>query len=131
MTKNFEISYLLDFYGPMLTDKQRDIAEMYYYEDLSLAEIAEATGISRQGVRDAIKRSEMIVTEMENKVGFAKWYSRTYEKLAEIEDRAVTIQNSNKSFLQNEVVGKAAAEIIEFVNELSPERYSTGSDEVL
>ena len=131
MTKNFEISYLLDFYGPMLTEKQRDIAEMYYYEDLSLAEIAEATGITRQGVRDAIKRSEEVVTEMEEKVGFARWYSKTYKKLAQIEEDAQTIKRSNSSFLQNEVVGQAAADIIECVSELSPEKYSPGTDEDL
>ena len=58
MAKNLEISFLLDFYGDMLTEKQRDVIEYYYNEDLSLSEIAENQGISRQGVRDAIKRSK-------------------------------------------------------------------------
>ena len=47
MAKNLEISFLLDFYGDMLTDKQRDVVELYYNEDLSLAEIAEQLGVSR------------------------------------------------------------------------------------
>ncbi len=49
MAKNLEISYLLDFYGDVLTDKQRDVMEQYYNDDLSLAEIAENFGITRQG----------------------------------------------------------------------------------
>ena len=52
--KNLAYSVLLDFYGPVLTDKQRVILTEYYDEDLSLAEIAENLGITRQGVRDAI-----------------------------------------------------------------------------
>ena len=55
MSKNMEISFLLDFYGDMLTEKQRSMVDYYYNEDLSLAEIAENEGITRQGVRDSIK----------------------------------------------------------------------------
>ena len=58
VTKNLEISYLLDFYGDVLTEKQRDVMEQYYNDDLSLSEIADNFGITRQGVRDAIKRGE-------------------------------------------------------------------------
>ena len=58
MAKNLEVSFLLDFYGEMLTKKQHDFLVYYYDEDLSLSEIAENEGITRQGVRDAIKRAE-------------------------------------------------------------------------
>ena len=58
MAKNLEISFLLDFYGSMLTEKQRIMIEYYYNDDLSLAEIADNEGITRQGVRDIIKRAE-------------------------------------------------------------------------
>ena len=64
MAKNLEISYLLDFYGDVLTDKQRDVMEQYYNDDFSLSEIAENFGISRQGVRDAIKRGETTMLEL-------------------------------------------------------------------
>lgn len=53
MAKNLEVSFLLDFYGEMLTQKQHDFLVYYYDEDLSLSEIAENEGITRQGVRDA------------------------------------------------------------------------------
>ena len=58
MAKDLRITFLLDFYGDMLTEKQREVVECYYNEDLSLAEIAEEKGITRQGVRDGIKRAE-------------------------------------------------------------------------
>ena len=58
MAKNLEIAVLLDLYGDMLTEKQRDFLGYYYNDDLSLSEIAENEGITRQGVRDAIKRAE-------------------------------------------------------------------------
>ena len=58
MAKDLEISFLLDFYGDMLTEKQREVIEFYYNEDLSLSEIADNEGITRQGVRDSIKRAE-------------------------------------------------------------------------
>ena len=72
MAKNLEISFLLDFYGDMLTDKQRDVVELYYNEDLSLAEIAAHSGITRQGVRDSIKRAEGQLLEYE---GGCTWQS--------------------------------------------------------
>ena len=67
--KNLAYSVLLDFYGPVLTDKQRVILTEYYNEDLSLAEIAENLGITRQGVRDAIKHGEAALDELEQKLG--------------------------------------------------------------
>lgn len=70
VAKNFEvINVLLDFYGDMLTEKQRAFIEYYYNDDLSLAEIAENEGITRQGVRDAIKRAEGQLYEMESRLG--------------------------------------------------------------
>lgn len=72
MAKDLSISLLLDIYAPVLTDKQREVIELYYYEDLSLAEIAENCGITRQGVRDSIKRGEFAMKDLEHKLGFAK-----------------------------------------------------------
>ncbi len=65
VAKNLEISLLLDFYGDMLTEKQRNVVELYYNEDLSLSEIAAHSRITRQGVRDSIKRAEGILLDLE------------------------------------------------------------------
>lgn len=72
MAKNLDYAMLLDFYGDLLTEKQRDIMQLYYYEDLSLSEIAENESISRQGVHDAIKHAEQYLDEFEEKVGFVR-----------------------------------------------------------
>ena len=70
--KNLQIGYLLDFYGDILPERKRSVMDMYYNEDLSLAEIAAEIGISRQGVRDIIKKSEEELFFYEQKLGLAK-----------------------------------------------------------
>ena len=65
----YRMALLYDFYGDMLTDRQKEFYDLYYNEDLSLAEIAENYGITRQGVRDVIVRAEAILTELEDKTG--------------------------------------------------------------
>ena len=67
--KNLEINYLLDFYGEVLNDRKRGVLELYYNEDYSLSEIADEIGISRQGVRDIIKKSEDELLYLEEKLG--------------------------------------------------------------
>lgn len=75
------VAMLYDFYGDMLTEKQAQAIELYYNEDLSLAEIAEPLGISRQGVRDNIKRGEKQLRELEEKLGLVKRFMQIGEKL--------------------------------------------------
>ena len=72
MAKDMNISLLFDFYGEILTEKQQDVIDYYYNDDLSLAEISEHLGITRQGVCDSIKRAEATLTKMEEKLGLAK-----------------------------------------------------------
>ncbi len=71
MAKDMEMAWLFDFYGDMLTEKQRQVVELYYEEDLSLAEIAENQHITRQGVRDSLKRAEAQMLEMEERLQLA------------------------------------------------------------
>ena len=68
MSKNLGISNLLDFYGEILSEKQREAIEFYYNDDLSLSEIAQNQGISKQGVRDTIIRAENQLVFMEEKL---------------------------------------------------------------
>ncbi|MCH5210059.1 MAG: DNA-binding protein [Oscillospiraceae bacterium] len=72
MPKDLNITILLDVYGQLLTEKQRFAIDMYYNEDLSLAEIAEEIDISRQGVRDSIKQGEKHLVEYEEQLGIVK-----------------------------------------------------------
>ena len=76
--KNLNIGYLLDFYGEVLTDRKKDALDAYYNNDMSLAEIAEDMGISRQGVRDIIKKSEEELLFYEEIVTNPKIFRRGY-----------------------------------------------------
>lgn len=67
--KDLNLPIYYDFYGEFLTEKQARFFEMYYNDDMSLAEIAEESGISRQGVRDALERAKKKMHDMENKLG--------------------------------------------------------------
>ncbi|MBE6883571.1 MAG: DNA-binding protein [Ruminococcaceae bacterium] len=82
--KNLKLSVLYDFYGNVLTEKQQEVFELYYSEDLSLAEIAEHTGITRQGVRDSIKHAEAALIEMEEKLCLLDKAKKLQEGLDEI-----------------------------------------------
>ena len=72
MEKNVEISVLCQIYGKVLTEKQYEIINDYYNNDLSLSEIAENNGITRQAVRDIIKKSENKLYELEEKISLMK-----------------------------------------------------------
>lgn len=103
MAKNLDITVYLDFYGEMLTDKQREYLDYYYNDDLSLSEIANnipfgEKGRSRQAVRDVIKRAEIQLIDMENKLGLVKRFEKMQEGLDEIIDCAETINKCNLNF---------------------------------
>lgn len=70
--QTYRMTMLFDFYGELLTQRQREFFDLYYNEDLSLAEIAENAGISRQGVRDVIVRAEAAMQEVEDKTGIIR-----------------------------------------------------------
>ena len=71
-TKDMNIGFLLDFYGDVLKERRKDALDFYYNNDMSLSEIAEEMGISRQGVRDLIKKAEEELLFYEEKLGLAK-----------------------------------------------------------
>lgn len=85
MSKDLSISVLMDFYGELLTEKQRDSLELYYDRDCSLAEIAEDMDISRQGVRDFIKRGEKQLYEFEEKLEMVKKYNNISRNISKLE----------------------------------------------
>ena len=80
MDKNVEICLLLDFYGNLLTDRQKEIMTLYYEDNLSLTEVACELSISKQGVSDSIKRSEKILYETEEKLQLLKQHLANEKK---------------------------------------------------
>ena len=84
----YRMALLFDFYGEMLTSRQKEFYDLYYNEDLSLSEIAENYDMSRQGVRDAIVRAEAALEELEEKTGIVKGFQEQKHQRAEIESLA-------------------------------------------
>ena len=84
----YRMAILFDFYGDLLTERQREFYYLYYNEDLSLAEIAENYGISRQGVRDVIVRAEAAMTEIEDKTHIIRRFQQSRQAIAAISQAA-------------------------------------------
>ena len=119
MAKDLRITFLLDFYGEMLTEKQRDVVELYYNEDLSLSEIAAHSQITRQGVRDSIKRAEGILLGLEERLGLAKRFRRIQEGLDLIIRDARDIRNYNDRFGTFREITDKTNEIIEIASTIN------------
>lgn len=81
LLRKVDIDWLLTIYGAMLTDKQRDIATLYFEEDLSLAEIAQQEGVSRQSVHDTLQRVEKQLRTWEEKLGMRSRLTRVQNSL--------------------------------------------------
>ena len=119
MAKDLKISFLLDFYGEMLTQKQREVIEYYYNDDLSLAEIADNEGITRQGVRDSIKRAETQLLEMEERLGLARRFREMQAGLEQITKAAQEILDCNKRFTYSRDIHERALLIRDTANRLN------------
>ena len=95
---------LYDFYGELLTEKQQEVIELYYNEDLSLAEIAQHSGITRQGVRDSIKRAENQLLVLEEQLGLSKRFSDINKILDSILENTQEINRLNdRIFLSKDI----------------------------
>ena len=103
------IGFLLDFYGDVLNERRRDALDFYYNNDMSLSEIAEEMGISRQGVRDLIKKAEEELFFYEEKLGLAKKFESAQKHaekaLALCESKATTEEIESEIKLLLETVG--------------------------
>lgn len=91
MEKNIEVSLLLDFYGELLKPGVRQTIDLYYNDDLSLSEVAQQCGITRQGVRDSVKRGEARLYEFESKLGLMQRFRQVESGLDEIASLALQI----------------------------------------
>lgn len=111
VAKNLDVVLLADFYGEMLTDNQRKFIEYYYSDDLSLSEIAQNEGITRQGVRDAVKRAETQLYDMEKKLGFAERARKITEALDIVMENIEEINKYNMNISLSREVNDAVVNI--------------------
>ena len=109
--QTYRMTMRFDFYGEVLTPRQKEFFDLYYNEDLSLAEIAENYGISRQGVRDVIVRAEAIMTDLEDKTGLMKRFMLMQQQVQAILDAAEKIQTVNYRQYDNPELARLADEI--------------------
>lgn len=93
MAKELKYVMLLDCYGDLLTEHQRSVMELYYCEDLSLAEIGTPLGITRQAVMSLIKRTENILLNYEEKLGFAERLGKMRDCFSRISSAADNIND--------------------------------------
>ena len=93
MEKHVELGYLLSFYGAVLTERQKKLMEQSVNDDFSLREIAEREHISRQGVRDSLKRAEEQLYFLEEKIGALRRYQALMSALEDTERRVKELSN--------------------------------------
>lgn len=118
----YRMAMLFDFYGDLLTDRQKEFYDLYYNEDLSLAEIAENYGISRQGVRDVIVRAEASMTEIEDKTHLIRRFYRMQEELTAIDAAADRLLSASaQGRLTEDLAEEIAALIKENTTKLKQE----------
>jgi len=103
MEKIVEQGLLYDFYGELLTEHQRQIYEDVVFNDMSLSEIAEEQGISRQGVYDLVKRCDKILSGYEEKLKLVEKFNRTKKMVEEIKQLAVQYKQSGESSLIDKI----------------------------
>lgn len=89
-------SLLYDFYGALLTEKQASVMALYHEENLSLSEIAQEFGISRQAVHDTLKKAELALADYEAKLKLVDKLMKTEEAIAKIEDEIATLEQAAK-----------------------------------
>ncbi len=119
--KNLQFSLLIDFYGNILAPKMRDALELYYNEDLSLSEIAQHMQITRQGVRDNIKRGEQFLTETEEHLGFFKRYYGLEDDMSQIRNLAMNIRDFNNRHNKTAEINQFAEEIVSIASKFEEE----------
>jgi len=114
--KIVQIALLFDFYGQLLTEKQIEIIDLYYSNDLSLSEISEQLGISRQGVYDTLKRAEKTLFEYEDKLGLVNRFLQQKDSLSHIKvllDKLLETEENDVERIKNKI-----AEIKNYIEKL-------------
>lgn len=104
--QTYPMTMLYDFYGELLTERQKEFFDLYYNEDYSLAEIAEIAGISRQGVRDVIVRAQSQMQEIEDKTGIVQRFEQRREHLDRIEESIRELRDLNLRLYEDRNVAR-------------------------
>ena len=112
------MTMLYDFYGETLSEKQKDFFDLYYNGDLSLGEIAENSGITRQGVRDVILRATETLERMEEKLGLVALHGVLQKQVKEIRQKALDIEGTNAKGYGNPSIREDAQKIVSLTEEL-------------
>ena len=124
--QTYRMTMLFDFYGELLTERQKEFFDLYYNEDLSLSEIAENSGISRQGVRDVIVRAEAAMQEVEDKTGLIRRYMQMQSHIAAIESAAAEIKTINYRQYEDPRIDRLA----DAIHEAAAALRESGSEEL-
>lgn len=101
MEKNIKISILCDIYGSLLTDKQKDVLDLYYNDNLSLSEIADEIGITRQAVRDAIVKAEKKLFSFEENLKLMEKMKNQKEIVENLKNIQNEVSNTIKQEIEN------------------------------
>jgi predicted DNA-binding protein YlxM (UPF0122 family) len=105
------LNLLYDSYGELLTKKQREIFELYYFNDLSLGEIAEHYGITRQGVHDIIRRSQVILNQYEKKLGIVRKFTNIESRVEKVLEDIKKLEHHEISTEQKQMLRKIYKDI--------------------
>ncbi|MBQ2614393.1 MAG: HTH domain-containing protein [Clostridia bacterium] len=119
MERNVEIGLLFSIYRNMLTERQAESVDLYYNEDLSLSEISEHMGITRQGVRDNIKRAESTLFDVEKRLGLAKRFLDIKEDLRRIDDIIREIEQSPNIMYLSDDIKRKINQILHIIGEMN------------
>lgn len=117
----YRMAMLYDFYGDLLTERQKEFYDLYYNDDLSLAEIAENYDITRQGVRDIIVRAERALEDIEEKTGLIQRYHRTRATTAALKEICTQMQELNQARLKNRELDSLCSQFSAAIDDLERE----------
>lgn len=113
MNERVKLNYLLDFYGPLLTDHRRELLRLYCEEDLSLQEIADQMAITRQGVSDAVNKARRQLDDYERKLGLVARYQALIEEARSGLEALNAVSDAGKSIPAIESAKRALDNILQ------------------
>jgi predicted DNA-binding protein YlxM (UPF0122 family) len=118
LEKTERVNLLLDFFGDLLTERQRDFCQSYYVDNLSLSEIAERENITRQAVRDLVVRTVKILENYEAKTQAVSRHLNSVEAIETLEDAVIQLNTLNQKHFRNKLILEISNRMYEAVQTL-------------